>query len=83
MKIVFETEYEKLCFERLLETIYEDSAPSAKDTADRLADLLASLFVKVSKSDTEVQKTDYTESITMTKALALPELPYFGEKPDV
>lgn len=83
MKIVFETEYEKLCFERLLESVYADSAPAKKDVYDKLADSLASLFVKVSKADTSVEKSDYTESTATTGSLALPALPYFGKNPDV
>lgn len=82
MKIIFETDYEKFCFEQLLENIYEGSAPSEKDITDRLADSLASLYVKVSKADTGVEKTDCTEPVTVTGALALPALPYSGKTPN-
>jgi hypothetical protein len=83
MKIVFETEYEKLCFERLLENVYATSALLRKNVYDELADSLASLFVKVSKADTSVKESDYTESTATTGSLALPALPYFGKNPDV
>jgi hypothetical protein len=87
MKLIFESEYEKHSFEKLLESIYQDSAPGSKgiNVTENLADSLASLFVKVSKSETSVEKTDYTESITTTGSLslpALPELPYFGKDQD-
>jgi hypothetical protein len=81
MKIVFETEYEKLCFERLLKSIYDDTASFKKDTPDTLADSLASLFVKVSKADTLVEKSDYTKTITTLNSISLPALPYPEKNP--
>jgi hypothetical protein len=85
MKLVFESEYEKHSFEKLLESIYQDSAPGSKgvNVTENLSDSLASLFVKVSKSETSVENPDYSESVTTTGALTLPMLPYFVKVTDV
>jgi hypothetical protein len=85
MKIIFESEYEKHTFEKLLNNIYEDSTPGSKgiNVTENLADSLASLYAKVAKADTGIENSDCLESVTTTTALSLPMLTYFGKNSDV
>jgi hypothetical protein len=77
VKITFDTEYEKLCFERLLDTVYESSDPGHNNFGADLADTLAALVVKIAGAVTSVEKPDYAQSIGTTSALALPASQYY------